>query len=350
MRTCGRVKGVTSVPLGTGLIRVIPDGLTLSSVVFAITAVNPHTCTGSGGAARTSGEGVEAAAGKKAAGKKCMGDTATVDTGTVDDMSELSLRRAKNERSLTSSQLALALRSRYEQARRIARPWGIRECREAVQELDEGAGGTAGHVLRKLKAHHSLPIELELELVQGLAVQLREIGFGVALHVADGNAVRCQALELARKRYYAAAREAGRSSTVPRFTEKGVAKFLVDVDEEQQYLVGWTLIPPSMMPGGEAKASQTGRDLFIGVDALDCAGFRGRGQGVLVVRATHDANDHVHPVSVSHMLAAEGDLSVGGHIASEIELLGCDVMNDARKVTIMDGGRSLIGRVSIAMQ
>ena len=158
---------MTSVTSGTGLIRVIPDGLTLSSVVFAVTAVNPHTCTASGDAARTSGEGVKAAAGKKAAGKKVVGNTATVDTGTVDDISELSLKRAKNERSLTSSQLAMALRSRYDQARRISRPWGVRECREAVHELDEGAGGTAAHVLRKLKAHHSLPIELELELVQG---------------------------------------------------------------------------------------------------------------------------------------------------------------------------------------
>jgi hypothetical protein len=64
--------------------------------------------------------------------------------------------------------------------------------RENILSLDEGAGGTAGLVLRKLRALHALPVELELELVQGLAKCLREAGFGVALHIADGDAVRCQ--------------------------------------------------------------------------------------------------------------------------------------------------------------
>eukprot|EP00966_Prymnesium_polylepis_P208683 4835072-Prymnesium_polylepis.2 len=64
--------------------------------------------------------------------------------------------------------------------------------REHMLAYDEGSGGSAGLVLRKLKALHALPSELEMELVQGLAKCLREMGWGVALHYADGEAVRCQ--------------------------------------------------------------------------------------------------------------------------------------------------------------
>ena len=42
-------------------------------------------------------------------------------------------------------------------------------CREHMLQYDEGSGGSAGLVLRKLKALHALPMELEMELVQGLA-------------------------------------------------------------------------------------------------------------------------------------------------------------------------------------
>ena len=125
---------------------------------------------------------------------------------------------------------------------------------------------------------------------------------------------------------------------------KGVAKFLSDVPSDGKYLVGWTLIPPNMMVDEET--GSRGRRNFIGVDALDCAGFRGRGQGILVVRATHDANEHVHPISISHMLAAEGDLSVGAHITAELDLLGRDELDDPTRVTNVDGGISLLGRVA----
>ena len=108
------------------------------------------------------------------------------------------------------------------------------------------------------------------------------------------------------------------------------------------YLTGWTLIPPNMMP----HHGEGGRGIFHPVDALDCAGFRGAGQGVLVARATYDANHCVHPVSVSHHLAAEGDLTVGAHIFAELLLLGDEVMNKHGNVTIVDGGPSLEGQTA----
>jgi hypothetical protein len=52
----------------------------------------------------------------------------------------------------------------------------------------------------------------------------------------------------------------------------------------------------------------------------------------------------VHPVAVSHMLAAEGDLTVGAHILAERHLLGDAVMNKPGNVTIVDGGASLEGQ------
>ena len=55
-----------------------------------------------------------------------------------------------------------------------------------------------------------------------------------------------------------------------------------------EYLVGWTLVPPNMMEDGWLN--------FMPVSALDAAGMRGRGQGIVVVRATKDANNNIHLV------------------------------------------------------
>ena len=91
---------------------------------------------------------------------------------------------------------------------------------------------------------------------------------------------------------------------------------------------------------------------------------------------TKDANDNVMPVSLSHVLAAEGDLSVGSHIAAEIDVIGLGTtsttttsttttttatittttstylclpllpatMNDPKHVTLMDRSRCLEGQ------
>jgi hypothetical protein len=148
-----------------------------------------------------------------------------------------------------------------------------------------------------------------------------------------------QALEIARKRYYAEARAEKRK--VKRFDVSRLSAELEKIGADKN-LVGWTLIPRNMMrqPNGEG-----GREVFHPADALDCAGMRGRGQGVLVARATFDANNHVHPVSISHMLAPEGDLSVGAHISAERHLLGDGVMNKFGHLTFVDGHASLEGEI-----
>ena len=64
---------------------------------------------------------------------------------------------------------------------------------------------------------------------------------------------------------------------VSRFNTKHVEGLLSSVDDTHMYLVGWTLIPVNMM--NLKKEVGKGRAAFLPVDALDCAGFRGRGQG-----------------------------------------------------------------------
>ena len=66
---------------------------------------------------------------------------------------------------------------------------------------------------------------------------------------------------------------------------------------------------------------------------------------ISIRNATFDANNAVHPVAMSHMLAAEGDLSIGAHIRALRHVLGNDVVNRLGNVTFVDGGTSLEGEV-----
>lgn len=80
---------------------------------------------------------------------------------------------------------------------------------------------------------------------------------------------------------------------------------------------------------------------FLPVDAMDGAAFRGTA-ATLVVRATKDADNRVHAMSVSHMSAAESDLSIGAHIQAERSLYA---IAESKRVTIVDGGPALLGQV-----
>lgn len=121
-----------------------------------------------------------------------------------------------------------------------------------------------------------------------------------------------QALQLARKKFYASLRHHGIKKKVV-FNAAHISHVLASIKDEevdangvltgrkQQFLVGWTVIPPNMV--GE------GLKNFMPVNAMDAAGKRGRAAGVLVVRATKDADNRIHPVSISDMLAAESNLT-----------------------------------------
>ena len=76
-------------------------------------------------------------------------------------------------RSLTSSQLAHALRPDFEAH---GRRWSVRDVRERVARIDPGAKGICGGVLNKLQKVHRVKKETSTKLIQGLALCLRRRG------------------------------------------------------------------------------------------------------------------------------------------------------------------------------
>ena len=218
----------------------------------------------------------------------------------------------------------------------------MQDVRERLLRIDPGAVTIVGLVLHKLRRIHMLDKQTASKLIQGLAVCLHRRGFGVALHTALAPSVREQALELARKKYYGEARKRG-LKRLQRFSRQTVGCALDSIVETTvrpggdrigvEYIVGWTGVPPAQMGDGHAN--------FPPVDAIDCASMRGRAQGVLVGRGKKDGDDKIHACSLSHMLAAEGDLSVGAHLAAEKALLPAEAYNTEDYVTVIDGGISL---------
>ena len=87
--------------------------------------------------------------------------------------------------------------------------WRKADVARAIALVDANAVKSASTVLRMLRGMHSFSPKAEMELIQGLARQLRREGFGVALHTATYETVREQAIEIARKRFYALRRKAG---------------------------------------------------------------------------------------------------------------------------------------------
>ena len=83
-------------------------------------------------------------------------------------------------------------------------------------------------------------------------------------------------MHLARNAYYASHKRCKRKAS--KFNVKCVAGALAELTHADN-VVGWTLVPKNMRKNGDGVG---GRGIFHPVDALDCAGFRGRGQGVLV--------------------------------------------------------------------
>lgn len=65
---------------------------------------------------------------------------------------------------------------------------------------------------------------------------------------------------------------------------------------------------------------------------------------MFVARCTRDANSNIHPISISHMLAAESNLSVGAHIDAEKHFVNLE--EGGHCVTITDGGTALLSSMS----
>ena len=186
--------------------------------------------------------------------------------------------------------------------------WNTPQTAKEIIALDPGAAGLAYAVLSHLKGLKSLTNSLQCELAQGYAECLRRRGFGVALHVTDAASVREQILDLARKRFLAVQRKSGLKKAkfkvaalahllnkVKDFTDEDDDDESGDNEDEgdgdgerlrkrqkgemssiqreaQEYLVGFTMVPPNVM--GERL------DDFAPVRSWDMCGKRKRASGV----------------------------------------------------------------------
>ena len=194
--------------------------------------------------------------------------------------------------------------------------WRKRDFQREIKAFDPGAVGLAGAVMRRLRGLRSLSNRMECDLVQGYALCLQRRGFGVALHTCDSESVREQILEIARKRFNAMRRKnPGIQHTS--FRRSAMANVLAEVRdyvsdedaedamqptrkvqkrstgkstaagaeaegtsatgqrERQEYLMGYTLVPPNVMG---AKLQN-----FVPVRSYDMAGKRKRASGVCLL-------------------------------------------------------------------
>ena len=212
---------------------------------------------------------------------------------------------------MSSKKLAQLLSRRFHAAEG---KWNLKDTAREIKSFDDGAVGLASAVLEHLKGLKSLTNKLQCELAQGYAVCLRRRGFGVALHVTDGASVREQILQLARKRFDAVKRRSGLKRA--RFKASSLAAVLSRVKDyvsdddgddgdavesreaetparkrklesseaasgsnvgkrlkrEQQYLVGFTIVPPNVK-------GKRMRD-FAPIRSFDMCGKRKRASGV----------------------------------------------------------------------
>ena len=64
--------------------------------------------------------------------------------------------------------------------------WRLSDVRREIKEVEPLAKGSlAAFVLMKLKGRWAMPTQCEMVLMQGFALKLHDLGFGVVLHKAS---------------------------------------------------------------------------------------------------------------------------------------------------------------------
>jgi len=79
--------------------------------------------------------------------------------------------------------------------------------------------------------------------------------------------------------------------------------------ELQDYLSGWTVVPPNMLGDGIKN--------FVPVESTDAAGKRGTASGITMVTAVQDGNGNIHAKTFSDFLGAEGNVTAGSHYRAD---------------------------------
>ena len=248
-------------------------------------------------------------------------------------------------RRVKASHHVSVLKSRFDASKS---PWSVDDVFEEMQRLDSAANRRmAFAVLRELKAPSILSPAFNVSLLHGLAHNLGEQGFGVAFHMVSASTVATMIVDIAKNQYRAWQAKDPVAKSVP-FNPDNlttvISKYTEDEDHSNKYVIGWTLIPKNMMYDNLLN--------FIPVDAIDGAAMRDDAAGTMFIRATKDANENVHPISISVLLTSECNAALNAHMTAENVLLrqssspGLTTnspLDAPGRVTITDGGPALMG-------
>ena len=93
--------------------------------------------------------------------------------------------------------------------------WGLAEVRREMLEVEPLARQSLGaFVLMKLRGRWAVPAQCEMVLLQGLALKLHDIGFGVVLHKASAGAIRQTIFNNAKTAYLHSVKQAKKAGRV----------------------------------------------------------------------------------------------------------------------------------------
>ena len=105
--------------------------------------------------------------------------------------------------------------------------WRLSDVRREIKEVEPLAKESlAAFVLMKLKGRWAMPTQCEMVLMQGFALKLHDIGFGVVLHKASAAGIRATIFNSAKSQFLhamKAAKKAGRTTIAVPFQPTGGA-------------------------------------------------------------------------------------------------------------------------------
>ena len=95
--------------------------------------------------------------------------------------------------------------------------WVLNDVRREMKEVEPLAKESlAAFVLMKLKGRWAMPTQCEMVLMQGFALKLHDIGFGVVLHKASAAGIRATIFNSAKSQWVVPRLHAPRSFTFER--------------------------------------------------------------------------------------------------------------------------------------
>jgi hypothetical protein len=162
----------------------------------------------------------------------------------------------------------------------------------------------AKQVRRLLTQSSDVDTDAELQLLQGAVHFAEQQGHYAKLLHADASEVLAQLRALQKSRYYAKKKASLQGDAeVPRFDETKAGPLPEYPDRDAKgnkitYVIGW-YIAPSYMRASLGK--------FVPVSAMDVAFAKTQhgGQGSFYLESTVDAEHHIHPIGIMHVLAPE---------------------------------------------